>query len=76
MRNQVGFDDDPLRVCLNRRHSSPFRATILEGDKTARVMIDPDGVTVRIRNASDSLPHYLTWPVEDAEAGDESKGTV
>jgi uroporphyrinogen decarboxylase len=69
----LGFDDGAVRIPLNWRHSPPFRETILEEAETTWVMINTDGVKVRARKNSDSIPQYLSWPVHDGASWEQIK---
>ena len=65
VHNLLGFDDGAVRIPVNWRHSPQFEEIILEEDETSRLMINPDGVTVRARKERDSIPQFLSWPVCD-----------
>jgi hypothetical protein len=69
----LGFDAGTVRIPLNWRHSPPFRETILEEGETTQVMINVDGVKVRVSKNSDSLPQYLAWPVHDRASWERIK---
>ena len=69
----LGFDDGAVRIPLNWRHSPPFRETVLEEGETTRLIVNTDGVKVRVRKDSDSVPHFLAWPVRDRASWEEIK---
>jgi uroporphyrinogen decarboxylase len=65
IHRQVGHDDGAIRIPVNWRHSPAFGERILEEDADTRVMINGDGVKVRVNKGNDSLPQYLEFPVYD-----------
>lgn len=73
VHRKLGFDDGAVRVPLNWRCCPLYRETVLEEDETTRVIINTDGVKARIRKAGDSLPQYLSWPVQDRASWEQIK---
>lgn len=69
----LGLDPGAVRLPLHWRHSPQFIETLLEEDETTRLMINTDGVTVRMSKGNDSLPCPLKWPVWDRASWEQIK---
>ncbi len=65
VHNLFGLDPGATRVPLLWRHCPSFQQAVLEEDDTTRLVINSDGVTVRVKKQSDSLPHPVDWPMRD-----------
>jgi hypothetical protein len=65
IHERLRFDVGSVRMPVNWRHCPCFVETILEEDEHTRLLINEDGVKVRVRKGSDSLPQHLEWPVRD-----------
>ncbi|MGD2155556.1 MAG: uroporphyrinogen decarboxylase family protein [Anaerolineales bacterium] len=59
------MDPGTASIPLNWRFSPPLREAIIEEDETTQLMINADGVTVRVRKDSASIPQFVDWPVRD-----------
>jgi uroporphyrinogen decarboxylase len=64
----LGLDDGAVNIPLDWRHAPPFKETVLEEDESTRLMINADGVTLRVRKDSDSVPQFISWPVHDRQS--------
>jgi len=67
----LGFDDGAVRIPLVWRHCPPFIVTVLEEDENTRLMVNHDGVTVRVPKMGASLPQSVNWPVEDRRSWEQ-----
>jgi uroporphyrinogen decarboxylase len=70
---RLGFDDGSARIPVNWRHCPRFAETILDENEHTRLMINEDGVKVRVRKGRDSLPQHLEWPVRDRRSWEKVK---
>jgi uroporphyrinogen decarboxylase len=73
VHRRLGFDEGTVRVPVNWRLCPLATEVVLEEDETTRVMINTDGVKVKVRKANDSLPQYLAWPVHDRASWEQIK---
>ena len=73
VRTQLGLDLSSVRVPLVWRACPLFAEMVLEEDETSRVMINADGVKVRVRKDNESVPQYLGWPVHDRASWEQLK---
>lgn len=73
IHNLLDFDEGCVRIPLQWRHCPPFVEQVLDEDETTRLMINADGVKVRVKKASDSLPQFLAWPVRDRASWEQIK---
>lgn len=73
VHNVLGFDAGLVRIPVIWRHCPPFVEQTLDEDESTRWMINADGVKVRVKKASDSLPQFLAWPVHDRASWEQVK---
>jgi uroporphyrinogen decarboxylase len=73
IHRRLGFDDGSVRIPLVWRSCPAFSETVLEEDETSKIMINTDGVKVRVRKDSDSVPQFLSWPVHDRATWEQIK---
>jgi len=69
----LGHDDGVVRIPLNWRMCPQFAETVLEETETTRLLVNVDGVKIRVKKASDSLPQELAWPVRDRPTWEQLK---
>jgi hypothetical protein len=69
----MGFDEGSCRIPVNWRHAPAFTERVLEEDADTRIMINGDGVKVRVSKLNDSLPQYLEFPVYDRASWEKIK---
>ncbi len=67
------LDEGVVRIPVNWRSFPPFEEVTLEEDDATRTLINRDGVKVRVRKNSDSLPQHLDWPVHDRRSWERVK---
>jgi len=60
-----GLEEGAVNIPLNWRFSPPLRERVLEEDQYTRLLVNTDGVTLRQRKDSDSIPQFIDWPVKD-----------
>lgn len=73
VRTQLGLDLSSVRVPLVWRACPLFTEMIIQEDETSRIMINPDGVKVRVRKDNSSVPQYLGWPIQDRASWEQLK---
>ncbi len=73
VRMQLGLDLSSVRVPLVWRACPLFTETVIEEDETSRILINPDGVKVRVRKDNASVPQYLGWPIQDRASWEKLK---
>lgn len=73
IHRRCALDEGAVRIPINWRYSPPFKEQIIEEDETTRVMINTDGIKVRARKDSDSIPQFLAWPVHDQKSWNRIK---
>lgn len=61
----LGLDDGCVRIPIDWRANPAFEERIIEEDETTSLMINTQGVKVRVRKDRQSLPQCLDWPVRD-----------
>ena len=63
-----GFDVWRKSIPANTTLEPKFEKVILEDDGHKQIIIDPDGIKCEIfSNGADTIPHYIDFPVKDAE---------
>ncbi len=73
VHRRLGFDEGMVRIPLTWRCSPAFQEKVLEEDATTRVIINGDGLKLRVRKDTDSIPQFLEWPVHDRKSWEEIK---
>ena len=73
IHNQLGLDDGAVVIPLNWRHSPQYEERVLDEDETSQWMINVDGLKVRARKDSATLPQFLEWPVHDRASWEQIK---
>jgi len=73
IHRQMRFDEGTVRIPVNWRHCPAFAEQVLEENATTRLMINGDGVKVRVSKSNDSLPQFLDWPVRDRASWEQIK---
>lgn len=73
VHNALGFDDGLVNIPIIWSHCPPFVEQVLEEDSTTRLVINSDGVKLREKKASNSLPLFLDWPVHDEPSWEKVK---
>ncbi len=61
----LGFDSGSVRIPINWRACPKFEEIILEEDETTRLVIDMDGMKMRVMKAGDSMPQFIDAPVHN-----------
>ncbi len=67
------LDDGAGNVPMNWRFYPPLKEKILEEDDVSVLMVNVDGVTLRYKKESDSVPQFLAWPVFDRKSWEQTK---
>ena len=73
VHNAFAFDEGAVRLPIHWRHSPRFVEVVLDEDETTRLIVTEDGVTARVKKASDSIPHFQDWPVHDRASWERVK---
>lgn len=73
IHKRLGFDEGMVRLPIMWRFSPAFQEKVLEEDEFTKVIINSDGVKLRARKDTDSIPQYLEWPVCDRTSWEKIK---
>ncbi|MBI2844845.1 MAG: hypothetical protein HYX78_15740 [Armatimonadetes bacterium] len=64
---RLGFDQGFVMLPVNTSLCPAFTPGVVEERAETRIEVDGFGVTREVRNLADSIPHFISWPVETIE---------